>query len=81
MKRYEANSICPHCKGFLENNHHEVVRGKWIKYSDHKAENKKLLEALEELFGIQTMYYGYATDLHLAMGDFVDKYQALKDGE
>jgi len=48
MKRYELNSLCMNCRGFLENKVHEVVKGKWVKYSDHKAELKKAVKEERE---------------------------------
>jgi len=81
MKRYAVNSICSNCKGYVESNFHEVVRGEWIKYSDHKAENNKLRDALEYYRRFMPDILGMEEEEYVKTKEAQNADEALKDGE
>lgn len=49
MKRYEANSICSNCKGFVKSKFHEVIQGAWTKATD-TIRIEKLAEEYQDLY-------------------------------
>jgi len=59
----------------------EVFNGGWVKYYPEveklEEQNKVMLEALKEVVKTQKLNHGYATNLHMIMGDLVKNYKII----